>query len=71
MRLDHPCGDRAGLIDADGHLTRFIVVDADDEALDVQNDIGDIFHDAGDRTELVRSAFDLDVRDRSAFERRQ
>ena len=37
--------------------------------LDVQDDLGDVFLDAGDRRELLVDVADLDARDRGALER--
>ena len=44
-------------------LGRFAVV-LDDQRLDVQDDVGHVLDDAGDRGELVLDAVDLDLRDR-------
>jgi hypothetical protein len=41
------------------------------ELLDVQDDLGDVFLDAGDRRELLVDIADLERRDRGPFQRRQ
>jgi hypothetical protein len=46
-------------------------VHADDEVLQVQDDVGDVLFDAGDGRELVRDALDADTRDRGAAQRGQ
>ena len=49
------------------HAGRLAVV-LDDQRLDVEHDVGDVFEDAGDRGELVLGAVDLDLRDGAAFQ---
>ena len=46
-------------------------VGADDDFLEVQDDVGDVFDDVGHRGELVQRAVDLDGGDRRALQRRQ
>src|SRR5712664_3252794 len=41
------------------------------QALDVQDDVGDILHDAGNGGNLMLHALNLDARDGAAFETRQ
>ena len=41
------------------------------QRLDVQDDVGDIFQNAGDRAEFMQHAFDLDRCDGRALQRRQ
>jgi hypothetical protein len=43
-----------------------IGVHADDEILQVQDDVGDVLFDAGDGRELVGDPLDADARDRGA-----
>jgi hypothetical protein len=45
------------------------VLDFEQRLLEVEDDVGDIFDNAGERGELVQRAFDRDVRDRCALER--
>src|SRR5581483_6168228 len=40
-------------------------------ALEVEDDVGGVFDDTGDRREFVQYAFDLDRRDGGAFDRRE
>ena len=49
------------------HAGRIAVV-LDDQRLDVEHDVGDVFDDARDRGEFVLRAVDLDLRDGAAFE---
>ena len=46
-----------------------VVLAGDDEALDVQDDLGDVFLDTGNGAELVQNAVDADARDGSAGDR--
>jgi hypothetical protein len=43
----------------------------DDQALDVEDDLGDVLLDPGDRGELVQHAVDADAGDRGAGDARQ
>ena len=52
------------------HLRRVAVV-LHHERLDVQHDVGDVFHHAFDGREFVLRVVDLDLRDGAAFEARQ
>jgi hypothetical protein len=47
------------------------VLGGDDEALEVEDDLGDVFLDTVDRGELVEDSVDLDARDRGTGDRRQ
>src|SRR5581483_7158347 len=68
--LDVGCGDDARPLLRDVHLDlRRVAVEAGDEILEVENDVGDVLADARQRRELVRSPLDLDRGDRSALER--
>ena len=66
-------GDNAGTLG--GHMRRslfdVIAQSREDQALDVQDDIGDILDDALGRGELVLHTFDLDGRRFGAVQRRQ
>src|SRR5262245_29390719 len=39
----------------------------DDEAFNVEDDVGNVFHDAGNRADLVLHAVNLHLSDRAAF----
>ena len=49
---------------------RLVAVDLERQALEVEQQIRDVFDDAGDRGELVEHAVDLDVGDGGAGNRR-
>src|SRR5690606_6684808 len=46
-----------------------VVLGGDDDVLDVEDDLGDILLDPGDRGELVEHAVDPDARDRGTGDR--
>jgi hypothetical protein len=54
-------GDRAGALLAQVHHDGLVVLAGDDQALDVQDDLGDVLLDPGDRGELVEHAVDADA----------
>ncbi len=66
-RLDHA---RAALGDVDLDL-RGVAVEQADEALEVEDDVGDVLTDARQRRELVRDPLDLDRGDCRSLEGRQ
>src|SRR5438552_4744418 len=69
-RLDVAGGDDAGALLRDVHLDLGgVAVEARNEVLQVEDDVGDVLPDAGKRRELVRGALDLDRGDRGALER--
>ena len=43
-------------------------IELHDQALDVEDDVGDIFHHAGQAGEFVLGAFEADMGDGRAFE---
>ena len=55
----------------DRHHLRLLAVIANRNLLEIQNQIGDVVDDAGERAELVQSSVDLDRRNRRSFDRRQ
>src|SRR5699024_3641591 len=59
-RIDVSSGDRAGTRLAQVHHDRLVVLAGDDEGLDVEDDLGDVLLDPGDRGELVEHAVDPD-----------
>src|SRR5699024_11789822 len=65
-RGDVGSGDATGLLAAEVHHDRLIVLRGDDEVLDVEDDLGDVLLDAGDGAELVQHAVDADRGDRGA-----
>src|SRR5699024_12190110 len=65
-RGDVGSGDAAGLLAAEVHHGRLIVLRGDDEVRDVEDDLGDVLLDAGDGAELVQHAVDADRGDRGA-----
>ena len=66
--LDHAGGDGAGLVGGELHLLGLIGVELHDQALDVEDDVGDIFHHAGEAGEFVLRALEADVGDGRAFQ---
>ena len=69
-RLDVGGRDGAGALLREVHLDLGrLAVQAADELLEVQDDVGDVLADARQRRELVRDALDLDGRDGRALER--
>src|SRR3954470_16843628 len=63
-RSDVRGGDVTGTRLAQVHGDRLVVLRGDDQALEVEDDLRDVFLDALDRRELVEDAVDLDARDR-------
>jgi DNA-directed RNA polymerase sigma subunit (sigma70/sigma32) len=61
----------AALVPIDPQRFRLGAVVLDDKRLDVQDDVGDVLDDAGNRRELVLHPLHLDARDRAALEARQ
>ena len=70
-RRDVGGGDDAGALLAQVHDDRLVVLGADDQFLDVQDEVGDVLLHAGNRGELVQHAVDADRRDGRARDRRQ
>ena len=70
-RRDVGGGDLAGALLAQVHDDRLVALGADDEFLEVQDDVGDVFLDALDGRELVQHAVDADAGDRRARDGRQ
>jgi len=58
--LDHVGGDLAGALGGELHGFGLVAFHLHDEVLDVQDDVGDILHDAGEGAELVLGSLDLD-----------
>ena len=79
MRISTPGGQvdvlRLDLAGAGGDQRRLdlvgVGVHADDEILEVEDDVGDVLFDAGHAGELVRDALDADAGDRGAAQRGQ
>ena len=57
------------LIDADDQRLGVVAVQLQRNLLQVEDDVGGIFHDAGNRRELVEHTVDLHCGDRGAFNR--
>jgi hypothetical protein len=53
------------------HALRAFAFHLEGNLLDVEDDVGDIFANAGKRREFVQDVFDLDRRDRGALQRRE
>ena len=70
-RRDVSGRDVARALLAQVHDDRLVVLARDDELLDVQDDLGDVFLDTGHCRELVQHAFDADAGDGRAGDRRQ
>ena len=62
-RLDH-----AAFMPVDADGARLLAGVLDHEALDVEDDVGDVFHNAGDGADFVLHALDLDARDGTALQ---
>jgi hypothetical protein len=67
--LDEVGGDVARALGGEAHGLGFIALEADDEVLDVEDDVGDVLHHALHGGELVLDALDLHGDDRGALER--
>jgi hypothetical protein len=65
-RRDVRRGDRTRALLAQVHHHGLVVLGGDDQLLEVQDDVGDVFPDPGDRGELVQHALDPNRRDRRA-----
>ena len=63
--------DLALLVRVERQDLLFVRVHLDGDLLQVQDDVGDVFHDARQRRELVKNALDFHGRDRGALDRRQ
>ena len=70
-RDDVTRGDLTGALLAQVHGDRLVLLRGHDETLEVQDDVGDVFLDAGDGGELVQHTVDANAGDRSAGDRRQ
>src|SRR5688572_18209675 len=70
-RLDVSCSHDAGTRLAEHHRDWLVVLAGDDEALEVEDDLGDVLLDALDRGELVQSRVHLDAGDRGTRDRGQ
>ena len=70
-RRDVGGGDLARALLAQVHDDGLVVLGADDELLEVQDDVGDVFLDARDGRELVQHAVDADAGDGRARDGRQ
>ena len=55
-----PRGDNTGLVRAQVKRLRAFAVQLERNLLQVEDDVGRVFNDAGDRLELVQHAFDAD-----------
>ena len=69
--FDHAGGNDAGLISAQINRFRRVARKLERNLLQVQDDVGRVFDDAGDRLELVQHAFDLHGGYGRAFDRAQ
>src|SRR5262245_51029312 len=70
-RRDVTGGDLGRALGLQVHRGRLLEVGADHELLEVQDDVGDVLSDLGDRGELVQHPVDPDRRDRRPGDRRQ
>src|SRR5699024_8977606 len=64
-------GDRAGALLAQVHHDRFVVLRGNDDVLQVQDDLGDVFLHTGNGRELVQDAVDTDAGHGGAGDGRQ
>ena len=55
-------GDRTRALLAQVHHDRLVVLAGDDQTFDVQDDLGDVFIDTGDRRELMQHAVNAQTR---------
>src|SRR5712692_1864514 len=69
IRLDHARSDHPGLVRAQIDCLGRIGRKLERNLLEVEDDIGGILHDAGDRLKFVQHAFDLDGGDGCALNR--
>jgi hypothetical protein len=58
----------AALVTVDANGARLLAGVLYDQALDVQNDVGDVLDDARDRADFVLNALDLEARDRASLQ---
>jgi len=70
-RRDVGSGDRAGALLAQVHHDRLVVLRGDDQALDVEDDLGDVLLDPADRGELVQHTVDADAGHRGTRDARE
>ena len=70
-RRDVAGGDLTGTLLAQVHDDRLVVLGGDDEFLDVEDQVGDVFLHARDGRELVEDTVDPDAGDRGAGNGRQ
>ena len=70
-RHDVAGGDGAGALLAHVHGDRLVLFGAHDQALEVQDDVGDVLLHPGNGGELVQHAVDADAGDSRARDRRQ
>ncbi|MPN40192.1 hypothetical protein SDC9_187728 [bioreactor metagenome] len=68
-KLDIRCGNRALLVHGQEQHLRFPVLGLEENLLQVQDDVGDVFHNAVDGGELVHGSIDLDGGNGRAFQR--
>ena len=69
IALDVAGGNRAFLVDGEEQGVGFPVVRLQQHFFEVQDNVGDVFDNAGHGAEFMRCAVDADGRDRGAFER--
>jgi hypothetical protein len=69
--LNVACGHNARSLLAHNHALGAFAFHADGDFLDVENDVGDIFTNTGDRRELMKNAVDLYRGHGSTLQRRQ
>ena len=60
LEVSGPEDARALHVDFDAFAFAFVVVDPEDEVLEVEDDLGDVFLDARDGAEFVAHAFDVE-----------
>src|SRR3954467_11599366 len=70
-RRDVTGGDLGRTLGLQVHRGRLLEVGAHDQLLEVQDDVGDVLGDLGNRRELMQHAVDPDRRDRRPGDRRQ
>ena len=69
VELDVAGGDRAFLGHVEEQDARVAVREFEEDLLEVEDDVGDIFRDAGQRAEFMDGALELDAGDGGAFQR--